>query len=140
MVKLIAGRTGKGKTKHMIEQANSAILQAHGSIVYLDKGGPTMHELSNRIRLINVREYPIKTTEGFIGFLVGILSQDHDLEQIFIDNFIKIAHLTSEEDITNTIESLNTIGKQFNTTFTISLSKDADTLQEPIVNYVAMAL
>lgn len=140
MVKIIAGRTGKGKTKHMIEQANSAILQAHGNIVFLDRGSVPMYELNNRIRLINVREYPVKTTESFVGFLIGILSQDHDLEQIFIDNFIKIAALTSEEDITNTIETLNTIGNQFDTTITISLSKDADTLQEPLTSYVAMAL
>ena len=37
MVQIIAGKKGKGKTKHLLERANTAIKEANGSIVYLDK-------------------------------------------------------------------------------------------------------
>lgn len=33
MVQIIAGRKGKGKTKHLLEKANSAVKDAHGTIV-----------------------------------------------------------------------------------------------------------
>ena len=42
-----------------------------------------MYELNNKIRLINVNEFPIKSSEGFLGFICGIISQDHDLETMY---------------------------------------------------------
>ena len=37
MVQIIAGDKGKGKTKHLLEKVNAAVLAASGNIVYLDK-------------------------------------------------------------------------------------------------------
>ena len=52
-------------------------------VVYLDKSAQHMYELNNKIRLINVNEFPIKSSEGFLGFICGIISQDHDLETMY---------------------------------------------------------
>ena len=49
MVQIIAGKKGKGKTKHLLDKANAAITEAKGSIVYLDKSSKHMYELSNKI-------------------------------------------------------------------------------------------
>ena len=54
MVQIIAGKKGKGKTKHLLDMANAAIKGANGTVVYLDKSAQHMYELNNRIRLINV--------------------------------------------------------------------------------------
>ena len=35
MVQIIAGRKGKGKTKYLLDMANTAVKEAKGSIVYL---------------------------------------------------------------------------------------------------------
>ena len=91
MVQIIAGRKGKGKTKHLLDMANDSIKKAIGSIVYLDKSSKHMYELNNRIRLINVNEFPITTSQGFVGFISGIISQDHDIETMFLDSFLKLA-------------------------------------------------
>lgn len=45
--------------------ANAAIKGASGTVVYLDKSAQHMYELNNRIRLINVNEFPITHSEGF---------------------------------------------------------------------------
>ena len=37
MVQIIAGKKGKGKTKHLLDMANAAIKGASGTVVYLDK-------------------------------------------------------------------------------------------------------
>lgn len=79
MVQIIAGKKGKGKTKHLLDRANSIVKESKGSIAYLDKSSKHMYELSNKIRLINVNEYPITSSEGFIGFICGIISQDHGI-------------------------------------------------------------
>ena len=86
MVQIISGAKGKGKTKYLLDMANTAVKESKGSIVYLDKSSKHMYELNNRIRLINVQEYPITSSEGFIGFICGIICQDHDLEQMYLSS------------------------------------------------------
>ena len=54
MVQIIAGAKGKGKTKYLLDMANTAVKEAKGSVVYLDKSSKHMYELNNQIRLINV--------------------------------------------------------------------------------------
>ena len=93
MVQLIVGSKGDGKTKHLLDRVNSQIKTASGNIVYLDKNTKHMHELDNKVRLINVADYPLKNCDEFIGFICGIISQDYDLEQMYLDSFLKIAHL-----------------------------------------------
>ncbi|MCI7261920.1 MAG: twitching motility protein PilT [Otoolea sp.] len=129
MVQIIAGGKGKGKTKYLLDMANTAVKESKGSIVYLDKSSKHMYELNNRIRLINVQEYPITTSEGFIGFLCGIICQDHDLEQMYLDSFLKLACLEGES-IEETFKSLEAISEKYHVTFVLSVSQNADTLPE----------
>ena len=110
MVQIIAGNKGKGKTKYLLDMANTAVKESKGSIVYLDKSAKHMYELNNKIRLINVQEYPITSSEGFIGFLCGIICQDHDLEQMYLDSFLKLSCLEGE-DIEATYRTLETISE-----------------------------
>ena len=93
MVQLIVGVKGKGKTKVLLEKVNSQIQAVEGNIVYLDKSTKHMYELNNKIRLINMADYPVKNVDAFIGFILGIISQDNDLQQMYLDSFLKIANL-----------------------------------------------
>ena len=69
MVQLIIGNKGKGKTKVLLDKANSEIKDIAGNVVYLDKSTEHMFELNNRIRLIDVYEYGISTSDPFVGFV-----------------------------------------------------------------------
>ena len=129
MVQIIAGRKGKGKTKHLLDMANNGIKAATGSIVYLDKSSKHMYELNNRIRLINVNEYPVASSQGFIGFICGIISQDHDLETMYLDSFLKLSCLEGA-DISDTYMTLKNIGEKYHVTFVLSISLDAEELPE----------
>ena len=129
MVQIIAGKKGKGKTKHLLDKANAAITEAKGSIVYLDKSSKHMYELSNKIRLINVKGFDVTDSSGFIGFISGIISQDHDLEVMFLDSFLKLACLEGL-DISETISRLEDISEKYHVTFVVSVSMDADELPE----------
>ena len=111
MVQVIAGKRGKGKTKHLLDMANAAIKGAHGTVVYLDKSAQHMYELNNRIRLINVNEFHVTSSEGFLGFISGIISQDHDLETMYLDSFLKLACLDGE-DISQTYMALKEMGEK----------------------------
>lgn len=139
MVQIIAGKKGKGKTKHLLDKANAAIKDANGSIVYLDKSSKHMYELSNKIRLINVKGFDITDSSGFIGFICGIISQDHDLEVMFLDSFLKLACLEGQ-DISDTVAALEKIGEKYHVTFVLSVSMDADELPENAKKDVIISL
>lgn len=129
MVQLIVGVKGEGKTKRMLDSVNAAVKEAKGNIVYLDKSSQNMHELDNKVRLIDVSEYPIQNTDQFIGFICGICSQDYDLEEMYLDGFLKIAKLEGE-DISSTLTQLNAISKQFNVRMVLSVSMSKDNLPD----------
>ena len=139
MVQIIAGRKGKGKTKHLLDMANNGIKAATGSIVYLDKSSKHMYELNNRIRLINVNEYPVSTSQGFIGFICGIISQDHDIETMFLDSFLKLAGLEGE-DISETITTLEGISEKYSVNFVLSISMEAAEMPENAQKDVVISL
>ena len=129
MVQLIVGSKGDGKTKHLLDRVNNQIKTASGNIVYLDKNTKHMHELDNKVRLINVADYPLKNCDEFIGFICGIISQDFDLEQMYLDSFLKIAHLEGE-DLTDALTQLNAISEQFKVNFCLSISVEENQLPE----------
>ncbi len=125
MVQIIAGAKGKGKTKYLLDMANTAVKEAKGSVVYLDKSSKHMYELNNQIRLINVQEYPIDTSDGFIGFICGIICQDHDLEQMYLDSFLKLACLEGA-DIEETYKDAGGPSvRNYHVKFVLSISLNA---------------
>jgi hypothetical protein len=129
MVEIIAGKKGKGKTKYLLDKVNTAVEGATGNIVYLDKSQKHMHELSNKVRLINVSEYPIENCDEFLGFVCGVASQDYDLQEMYLDSFLTIANL-GDDEIVHAIEKLDVISEKFDIKIVLSVSKDEVELPE----------
>ena len=129
MVEIICGEKGKGKTKHLLDKANTAIKDAQGNVVYLDKSQKHMYELSNKVRLINVSDYMISNSDEFLGFLCGIISQDHDLEEMYLDSFLTIA-MMEDSDIEHAIAKLESISDKFHVNFVVSISKNEKDLPD----------
>lgn len=139
MVQLIVGNKGKGKTKHLLDKVNTVIKDAQGNIVYLDKSTKHMFELNNKIRLIDVSDYLVTNSDEFIGFICGIISQDHDLQYMYFDSFLKIACVT-ESDISKIIEKLENISTKFSVEFVLSISVDEGELSEDLKSKVIVSL
>ena len=129
MVELIVGKKGKGKTKVLLDEVNKSIKQVNGNIVYLDKSGKHMYELNNKVRLIDVSKYQVGNGDEFVGFISGIISQDHDLEEIYLDSFLQIAQLEKEQ-VEETLSKLDGIGKNQDVKFVISISLDQEEIPE----------
>ena len=139
MVELIVGKEGKGKTKQLLARVNEEITTASGNIVFLDRNDKHMFELNNKVRLVNVADYEFSNSSEFIGFVCGILSQDHDIEKIYIDALLKVAK--SEKDgLTAVVKRLDTIGKKFNVKFTASVTLDASELDDEIRSNIVVEL
>ena len=139
MVQLIVGKKGKGKTKELLDKVNGQVKNVSGSVVYLDKSTKHMYELNNKVRLINVPDYLISNSQEFLGFICGVISQDHDLEQMYLDSFLKIA-CVEEGDIAPVIEKLEEISEKFHVDFILSVSLDESELSDALKAKVIMAL
>ena len=139
MVELIVGKKGKGKTKVLLDRVNGAVKEANGSIVYLDKSTKHMYELNNKVRLIDVSSYPLKNADEFVGFICGIISQDHDLEQIYLDSFLKVSKL-EDADVTDTLDQLDKIGEKYGISIVVSISLDKEEIPEALQDKIAEAL
>lgn len=139
MVKVIAGKRGKGKTKCLLNMVNEQVKTAHGSIAYVDKSAKHMYELNNKIRLINISDYPVDTFDGFIGFVCGILSQDNDLEQVYVDCFRKIVELEGQ-DPSDAVIKVAELSEKTGVDFVLSVSADKEELSEEAQSYVVVAL
>ena len=130
MIEIICGEKGKGKTKELLAKVNHEVVTASGSVVYLDKSQKHMYELNNKIRLINVMDYPVTNCDEFLGFICGIVSQDHDLEEMYLDSFLTIASIKDDSDIVKAIEKLEIISEKYKVRFVLSVSKNKDDLPE----------
>ena len=130
MIEIIAGEKGKGKTKELLAKVNHSVAAASGNIVYLDKSQKHMYELNNKVRLINVMDYPIDNCDEFLGFLCGIVSQYHDLEEMYLDSFLTIAFTETDDEIQHAIEKLDIISEKYNVKFILSVSRDESKLPE----------
>jgi hypothetical protein len=139
MVQLIVGNKGKGKTKFLLEKVNNDVKEAVGSVVYLDKSPKHMYELNNKVRLIDVSDYMIENTDGFLGFVSGIISQDHDLQQMYFDSFLKIAK-TEAKDMASVVEKLDKISSKFGVDFVVSVSADEEDLPEAVKSNIIVSL
>ncbi len=139
MVQLIVGKKGKGKTKQLLDKVNSEVKSISGNIVYLDKSTKHMYELNNKVRLIDVSQYMIENSSEFVGFVCGILSQDHDLQQMYFDSFLKIAALRDEE-LCSVIDKLMKVSQAFNVDFILSISLDETELPEQLKSMVIASL
>ena len=139
MVNLITGGNGKGKSKVLLEKVNSQVKEILGNIVYLDTSTKHMYELNNKIRLINAAEYNITSGDMFIGFLLGILSGDHDLQELYFDNFLSLSH-TTINDLEGIINQLEELSKTFGIDIYAAISTTDGDVPESLKDKVIEAL
>ena len=138
MIDIIAGAKGKGKTKILIQQVNDDIKLTKGTIDYLDKNNKHMYELSNQIRLFVGPVFNVTDTDMFLGFIAGIISQDHDLDKIYLDSFLTTACI--KDNLDYAVEKLDALSEKFGVSFVISASVDKENMPESVQKYVSHAL
>ena len=139
MIQLIVGKKGKGKTKQLLDKVNQEIKEISGNIVYLDKSTKHMYELNNKVRLIDVSQFMLESSSEFVGFVSGIISQDHDLQQMYFDSFLKIACLENS-DITAAVEKLEKLSRKFEVDFVLSVSLDESEIPEDLRKNIIVSL
>lgn len=113
MIYLVVGAQGTGKTKYLVEEANHEKELGNANIVFVDTDDSQVRILDHKIRLINAKSYKIKSTEGLIGFISGILARDYDIGKIYVDGIYDIVDINEGniEDLITRLESLSEYSK-----------------------------
>ncbi len=140
MVEIISGEKGKGKTKYLLDKVNSDIKKVDGSIVYIDKNTKHMYELDSKIRLINMGDYPIESSEEFLGFLSGVLSQNADIQEVFLDSFLTVSNIDNNDEFTDALTKLDRVCNMFDVKFVLSVSKNEKDLPENAKSKIIVSL
>ena len=90
MIQVICGKKGSGKTKRILDMANTATQDSKHDIVFIDDDNRYMFDLRHEVRFINASEYELNNDQMFTGFLCGLVAQNFDMGLICIDAFKKL--------------------------------------------------
>ena len=89
MIHVIMGLKGSGKTKKLIDAIHGAVAEAHGDVVCIEYGKKLTYDVTYKVRLVDSKEYGIKSPEMLKGFLSGLHAGNFDITNVFIDNLYK---------------------------------------------------
>ena len=136
MVQILAGEKGEGKTKKLIAMANEAGKSANGSVVFVDDDNSRMYDLHYSVRFVDTPKFIMEDPQVFRGFVCGILSQNSDIEKIYIDGLNHIVDEVSEADFVKFIEELEKTSAEAETDMIMIISRKQDLLPAEVQKYL----
>lgn len=136
MIHLNCNKRGSGKSKELISTANEMVSKSKGNLVFIDDDTRAMHELDRKIRFINSSEYELNDYNDFYGFLCGILSEDYDVEKIFIDGLLNIMK-AELEGAGKLFEKIEKLSQKHNVELYININKTREEIPEFLKEYTA---
>lgn len=137
MVQILAGEKGEGKTKRLIAMANDASKEANGCVVFVDDDNSRMYDLHYSVRFVDAPKFIMDDTQVFRGFVCGILSQNSDIEKIYIDGLNHIVDKVSMEDFITFVKQLDALSAETETDFIMIISRKPELLPDEVKAYIA---
>lgn len=135
MIKVFYGEKGMGKSKMMVDLANEHADKRLGCVVFIDDSNDLMLKLKHEIRFTDVSVYPVAGADQFLAFICGIISQNYDIESIFIDGLTYIL----KQDI-NALEgffvSISSLNEKYGIHFIFSINGHPETMPAFLLNYI----
>jgi ABC-type polysaccharide/polyol phosphate transport system ATPase subunit len=131
MISLIIGNKGSGKTKRLINLINEAVAKSDGTVVCIEKSPLLTYEVTHKARLIETERFGIEGCDAFYGMVCGIIAQDHDLTEVFVDATFKIVGRDYDE-FAALINKLSTVSEEAKVDFVFTVSEDKEKLPEAL--------
>lgn len=136
MIQIIAGEKGEGKTKRLIKMANDAGKVANGHIVFIDDDKRHMYDLHYDIRFVETSGFVMDDYKVLFGFICGILSQDNDIEKIYIDGLNNIVKSLSNDDLLDFVNDIEKISVDANVDFIMIISAETAEFPEKVKSFL----
>jgi len=135
MVELIVGVQGTGKTKALIDLANTAARESDGNVVCLEKGEKLRFNMIHAVRLINTEVYDITTARALYGLVCGLYAGNYDITHVFIDSALKICSKDMAE-FSAFVTAIDAVSDKIGFKCIMTASTEKDALPEDIKKYV----
>lgn len=129
MVTLILGKSGSGKTKFLIEDANKEKARGNGNIVFIDTDDKHIFTLDYAVRLINAKTFGVDSIETLFGFVAGIVSRDYDIEKVYLDGLYNLVEFDNE-GIQTLVKRFNELSNNSNVEILLGLEQEESELPE----------
>ncbi len=127
MISLIIGNKGSGKTKKLIALINDAVAASDGTVVCIEKSPLLTYEVTHKARLIETERFDICGCDAFYGMVCGVIAQDHDITEIFVDATFKIVGRNYDEFAT-LINKLSKVAADNDVKIVFTVSEDKENL------------
>lgn len=137
MIKLFFDRIGSGKSKQLIELANSDLAQMKGTAVFIDNNSKRIFHVDSKIRFVSMKEYPVSSYNEFSAFICGILANDYDIENMYIDNFSKIIKEFDVNSLAYYLDDLNSLSAKYDVKLFINVHDEGQEVPDKLKNYIA---
>ena len=134
MIKIICGPKGSGKTKQIIDLANTNAEMQKGVSVFVTDTDRYVHDVKRAVRFINVTEYNIAGEDALCGFIKGIIAGNYDIEHLYLDGIARIAGKPLA-DLAATFYMLDKVSNQSGLTLTMTCSCEKSELPDFIAKY-----
>jgi hypothetical protein len=135
MIKVICGIKGSGKTKIMLDTANELVKNDKGVVVFIDPTESHMYDLDKKIRYVNLKEFKINSAAKLAAFMLGSISQNYDIDVIFIDALFRV-NTQNEGENALFFEEIENISTKYNVDFYISASVDRNICPPYMQKYI----
>ena len=133
MIHVIMGLKGSGKTKKMLDAIHAAVDAAHGDVVCIEYGKKLTYDVTYKVRLVDSKEYGIKSPEMLKGFISGLHAGNFDITHVFIDNLYKtIGNAAGEEFVAWGAK----FAAENNMEITMTISEDPANASEAVKQYL----
>lgn len=136
MIQILVGEKGEGKTKRLIDMANEAGKKSDGHVVFIDDDSRHIYDLHYDIRFVETSGFVMNDQRVFFGFICGILSQDRDIEKIFIDGLNNIIKYFNDDDLFAFVNELEKTSKDSNVDFIMILSRKKESIPNELQSYL----
>jgi len=135
MIQVFCGKRGSGKTKALIGLANDKVSESKGHVVYIDDDKRPLLQLDKAIRFVDASEFDLNQGKSFYAFLCGMISEDYDIDTIFVDGLFSIVDLVNE-DAAHLFSLLENISDKNSVDFYINVT-EVEGMPDIVKKYVA---
>lgn len=134
-MQIIYGPKGTGKTKAIIDQANSALDVAKGNVLFVTDTKKNSISLNHNIKFIDTTDFDIQGADGFRGFLKGLVAASGDNEYIFVDGISRITGKALGE-LSNIFGAIDKLEQDYGVKFVLTCSAAKEELPSFVLKYV----
>ena len=132
MIKVIVGGKGSGKTARLVDDLNAQANSDTANVVCIESGRRLDQHVKYQIRLVDIKEYPVKGYDQLLGFIAGIRAKDYDVSHVYIDSISKVAGDNDLTHLEGFLEQLDQFTKKEDFKVMIILSADPEIIPKSI--------